>query len=477
MRRWTIAACYGSFRQSASDCECDWTFHFFASLLRISVFGLGALIFGMHAATERNSLYVAYLRISEEIQIALAQIGDTSLLTPDGFLQPARRAGEGVTVNMVGDDGALVLLSGFFDGSNEVRLVRRDGTPEARWKLVFSDIFPDRSLFRHPPATEWNFDTHGALALPDGSVLVVLEYFGLVKLDRCGDIIWTRHEEIHHSVEQAEAGGYWTGGRRLVSVRQPDFFPFSPPYLEDLILRIDVDGTILKELSIPRIMVANGLDALFTANGEAIEEGKGWNHELVHANKITELPSNIAEAFPNFSAGDLAISLRRMNLVMVLDPDAELIKWHRVGPWRCQHDPEFDSDGTITIFNNNTYKNHDVWANTIEEPPRSNILRINPTTDQISVAYGDEPGQELFSTLRGKHELLAGGGFLITEFEGKRVIQTDAAGRTVWEYINRHDETRVAEITEARLYTSGYFDSTDWNCQSSPQLAMNREER
>ena len=53
---------------------------------------------------------------------------------------------------------------------------------------------------------------------------------------------------------------------------------------------------------------------------------------------------------------------------------------------------------------------------------------------------------------------------LITEFEGGRVIEIDADRRKVWEYVNRHDDRRVAEVTEARLYPSGAFTVADWSC-------------
>jgi hypothetical protein len=70
----------------------------------------------------------------------------------------------------------------------------------------------------------------------------------------------------------------------------------------------------------------------------------------------------------------------------------------------------------------------------------------------------------MLSVIRGKHELTARGGLLITEFEGGRVFETDPSGRTIWEYINRYDADEVAEITEARIYPADYFTVSDWSC-------------
>jgi hypothetical protein len=38
-------------------------------------------------------------------------------------------------------------------------------------------------------------------------------------------------------------------------------------------------------------------------------------------------------------------------------------------------------------------------------------------------------------------------------------------GETVWEYINRYDEERVAVISKANRYDRDYFEVDDWsNC-------------
>src|SRR5262245_18004033 len=94
------------------------------------------------------------------------------------------------------------------------------------------------------PATDWNIDTHGVVALPDGSMVFNFEWGGLVKLDRCGHLQWSVHRQTHHSVERAEGGGFWVPGRRLVTKGNP-FPPYDPPFQEDTILRVSDEGRIL----------------------------------------------------------------------------------------------------------------------------------------------------------------------------------------------------------------------------------------
>jgi hypothetical protein len=421
---------------------------------------------GVYSALHENSGYRAVKRADESIRESIAGIEETSFFVPEHFLQWSRQPGDGVTINLRPDDGALILLSGFFDGGNELRLIRRDGSVVRRWPVKFSELFPAPDHLRHPPATDWNIDLHGALVLPDGSPVFNFEYGGLVKLDRCGNVAWTLAHETHHSVERAEGGGFWVPGRRRLNKGPSAFPPFPVPYKEDLLLKVSEAGAIEQEISLPEILYENGLAPLMTATGEDFTRGKSSRRELVHLNKIAELQSGDAASFPAFQAGDLLLSLRNHNMLLVVDPHARKVRWWQIGPWIRQHDPEFSADGTITIFNNNTYAQGmlDEERSDPKAPRLTNILRFDPRTGASTVVFGERPGQEMLSVLRGKHDLTAEGGVLVTEFEAGRVLEADATGRIVWEYVNRYDADNVAEITEARLYPRDYFSVSDWSC-------------
>ena len=389
---------------------------------------------------------------------------------PEFNLQPARYDGDGVTVNDVHEDGQwFIFLTGFFKDTNELRLIRRDGAIVARWPVRFSEIFSDTSHLHQPPATDWNTEVHGALILPDGSVVFNFEYYGLVKLDRCGDLIWTLPRETHHSVERAEAGGFWVPGRRFIpeEIDSP-FPPFESPFTEDTILNISGDGKVLAEISVPKIFYDNGLEAILTASGHHFRTGMSWDNEIVHLNKIEELTSDIADDFPMFEAGDLALSLRELNMVMVIDPGDGEVKWWQIGPWLRQHDPEFKPGGTIVIFNNNIYEmafGESYSTSHISIPRVTNIVEIDPVSRDYKIIYGNRKDQELLSVWRGKLDLTPNGGLIITEFEGGRVIEIDTAGNVIWEYINRYSSEEVAEITEGRIYPESYFSVSNWSCE------------
>lgn len=436
---------------------------------------LGILVFGagLYSGAKRNGIFDFVQNTWRDVKLVFSEIEN---LKSDGdpihFLQPSRQPGSGVTRNLRTDDGNLILLSSYFDGGNEIRLMRRDGTVLARWPLSYSAHFPDASHMRGAPTTDRNIDVHGMLIDPDGSVVFTYEYGGMVKLSRCGDVLWTLRHQTHHSIEPAQRGGYWVPGRQQIrAADHQNFPPFTRKSAEidfddDQILRVSDDGRIIEQVSVARLLKDNGLESILTASGHSYWPDRVFDYELVHLNKIAELSDAYADAFAQFEAGDLMLSLRQLNLVLVVDPNTWRVKWYQTGPWLRQHDPDFNADGTITVFNNNTYRYQLGGGDRskLSSPRVSNIMRINPVTRETEVVYGNRVGQEFLTVIRGKHSMTTQGGVIVTEFEAGRVFETDAQGEIVWEYINRYDDQQVLEITEARLYRNSDFTVADWSC-------------
>ena len=448
-------------------------FFFGAVIILVSI---TIFLFGLYSGYKKTAVLEIIKNANYNVKLVYTEFKNRAPGSdPIHYLQPSRKSGSDISVNERADDGKLVLLSGFFGGDTGLRLIRRDGELLAEWPVRYSEIFPDASFLVRAPKSDRNVDLHGALINPDGSVVFNYEYGGTAKLSRCGEVIWTLEHPTHHSVERAEGGGYWIAGRKYIYPDDTERFPpftdleTDAPFEEDLILRVSEDGEIVEQVSVPRILYDNGLEALLTAGGFNFAPDEVWDEEILHLNKIGELPASIASAFPMFKAGDLVLSVRAYNLLFVVEPDNWRVKWHQTGPWLRQHDPEFEADGTISIFNNNIYRTR-LPASGWSDPavPRvSNILKVDPATGRTEVAYGGREGQEFLSFIRGKQDPTPEGGHFVTEFEAGRAFETDAQGRIVWEYINRYDEARVLEMTEARLYPESYFTVGNWTCPNT----------
>lgn len=385
-------------------------------------------------------------------------------------LQPTRGHGDGVTINRRANDGASVLMVGFFDDENQARLVNRDGSVIKKWSMDFFEHFPEADARACQIKSPLYVDIHGALLTERGELVANYEYCGTVKLDHCGNVLWRLEEPSHHSLIKAQGGGYWLLGRDEWPVEEnrdrfPPFSTVSGAYkiLEDTILRVSEEGEVLDRFSVPQLLYDSGLEALMTATGDNFTPRDGARDELVHTNKIAELSEELSDQFPLFEAGDLALSFRELNLVVVIDGTTRKVKWHQTGPWLRQHDPEFRADGRISIFNNNVYKTAYQGSYTRPNAPRdTNILAVDPVTGETEIIYGQRKHQHMLSVIRGQHELLDGGGMLITEFDAGRVFEINARGRRVWEYVNQFDDRFVGEITNAVRYDADYFE-VDWN--------------
>jgi hypothetical protein len=440
---------------------------FFYTVIIVAFLWL-SFIFGLYSGANKTFVYEAVISLKDFIEKSFSLVfkeASTSLkIHPKHYLQPARYDGAGVTMNDFADNSKeFILLAGFFNKNNELRLIRRNGSIVNRWVVSFKEIFPDKNYFKFYPNTEWNVDIHGSIILEDGSVVFNFENYGLVKLNKNSEISWTLPCLNHHSIERAEHGGFWVPARRFFSEDSISPYPlFKPPFFEDYIMKVSEDGDIISEISVAELLHRNSLEPILTLTGSGEPMPMPTYHydirdkELFHLNDIEELYSAMADNFPLFEAGDLAISLRNRNLVIVFSPVTMEIKWWKIGPWVRQHDIDFQSDGTVTIFNNNTDGTPDGKL-----MGGSNVVKINPATGDSKIIFGAESWQVMHTNIRGKHQILPGNRLLITEHEGGRVIETDTNGSIIWEYINRYDEDEVAEITEARMYPDDYFNLSE----------------
>jgi hypothetical protein len=139
------------------------------------------------------------------------------------------------------------------------------------------------------------------------------------------------------------------------------------------------------------------------------------------------------------------VSLRSINLVLVIDPQSLGIRWWSQGVVRRQHDPDWNDRGTITVYDNNMHREH------------SRIQELVPGQIEANILLAGED-HDFYSWRRGKHDQTPGGGLLITSTEQGRVFETNARGEVVFEFVNRYSENdKVLPVSEARFLPPDYF--------------------
>lgn len=428
----------------------------FRAILALVVFGF-IFVVGLYSGHHRNWLHQIVYGTFDQTRLVIKEIPNLTKSKPIHFLRQARYEGEGVTVNAgpnKTDD--YLLLSGFFKDHNGVRLIDRDGTIVHEWNVSIFDTVGDPSFCRNPPATEWNAIPHGTIIEPDGSIVFGFESCGMVKLDRCSAPVWAQTELItHHSPNFMSNGDIVIAGGEFVPDGPDVQWPFDNEYWEDLIFIFSPDGTLKKSKPMTDLFVENGFQPLLTSTGGFAT----WVNGEFHLNEVEALSPELAPAFPMFEANDLILSFRNLNMIMVVDAAMEKIKWHQVGPWIRQHDPDFQPDGTITLYDNNTDE-----TNAGIRSGGSRIYRVDPVSGETEIVYGGTPETHFYSRERATHQMQPDGSLLVTEAQGGRVFQVDRSGEIIWEWVNRYDEDNVTWMHDASIHPKSFFEVSDWSC-------------
>lgn len=211
-------------------------------------------------------------------------------------------------------------------------------------------------------------------------------------------------------------------------------------------------------MSILDIIYDSDLVGMLFADGSVIPGGTGTrgHDDVTHINDIETLDRADASAFPRFEAGDIMVSMRILNAVVVIDRKTRRIKWSRIGPYIRQHDPDFLPNGRISVFDNRT----DNADGTLLGGSR--IIEVDIDSPEPVVVYdGATPdGPRFYTEVRGKHQYLPNGNILLTEEGAGRALEVTPDGTTVWAYIDRWDEERIVRLTEATRYPESYADFT-----------------
>jgi hypothetical protein len=321
-----------------------------------------------------------------------------------------------------------------------VRLFDEDGEEVHRWPIRYG-------LFDEETKPQ-NVMLHGLELFEDGSLAVTFDAGQAVaRVDACGRPIWSTIGRYHHSLHRDGRGN-------ILSWR------------DDTIVWLDEEtGEEVRAIDL-RKEVVNALDGeqlayldIRTRTPENAGEEIRYLEDPFHPNDAEPLRAEMADAFPMFEAGDVLVSLRELNMIAVIDPESRELKWWQHGPWLKQHDPDFQPDGTITVYDNATGTGS------------SKIRRIDPETGEMSVDFAGGEEVPFYSWRRGKHQVLRNGNILLTEAEHGRVMEIAPDGTPVWDRHMVWDADSNVIITEARKIPPDFFEGGVPSCDEEIAMA------
>ncbi len=267
----------------------------------------------------------------------------------------------------------------------------------------------------------------GGHLFPNGDLLLVYEVkslgipaTALVKVDADSHIIWRSEAKVHHAIEVVGDKIYALSAidhprrARPVDRRLRNLAP-------QLLVILDSEGKLLS--SHPLIdAIANTKNMRLADTIDATQ----LPEPSLHANSLDVLTEQTAHFIPGAKSGDVLLSLRNLDMLVVLDPHSDKIVWALRGGWRLQHDAKMLPNGHILMFDN---------QGNLMTNGRSRVLEIDPKSGGIVWSFAGTNDDPLDSgDNRGGAQRLANGDTLINESDAGRILEVTPDGSVVWEY-------------------------------------------
>jgi hypothetical protein len=286
-----------------------------------------------------------YASIPGKIKVFIKNFLDGTLFDSEHTIIKNNYIKDGFTVydtSLAFLDGLNLLVSSYDreTRSNEISLIDLD-QKKIKHKWIIPDTLEmirerfkssrDYYHFRHP------------LLYDDTAIIVNAFPLGLnkpclIKINKHGKVDWFI-DNSHHSIEFDADQNIWVCGikkpTQSYSYIQNNKIPL------DAIFKIDPKkGKVLFSKSVFEIFHENQLDFLISIGQ--------FEDDLFHINDIE--PAMSSTKF--WKKGDLLISLRHRNTILLFRPSTNKVIWVKTGPWSNQHDCDFLDDDKILVFGN-----------------------------------------------------------------------------------------------------------------------------
>jgi hypothetical protein len=270
--------------------------------------------------------------------------------------------------------------------------------------------------WRDPGESRW----HSVELLPDGGLLVVERETGIVRLDADSRPLWRHPARAHHDL--------WVADDRIhalarVARRVPRVHP-EIDMLDDLIVVLSSEGELLEEISVFDLISRSPyrwlLHSVAHKPVDALIEESSQALDVLHVNHVEVFDGRLAGRSGLFARGNLLLSIRNLNAILILDGATREILWVW-GPTNLllQHHPNLLDNGHLLIFDNRR--------------ERSRIVELDVESYAITWEY---TAPDFFSATRGSVQRLANGNTLVTESDPGYAFEVTPDGDEVWRFAN-----------------------------------------
>ncbi len=334
-------------------------------------------------------------------------------------------------------DGFTLLMYG---GDSRAVLVNMRGDVVHEWHVPFSHLWSSPPHLRGwiDDAAVYFNDGH---VYPNGDLVVVIEGpinalnssngYGLVKLDKDSHVLWKYAEKCHHDVDVDDDGTIYAIVNEVIDRVPPGLEHIPTPCMVDCIDVISPEGKRLKRIPLLESIQSSPFAPLLSVlerpkagtaapAGTAPFQDDQLRRDVLHTNAVKVLRRSQAAKFPLFRPGQLLVSPRHLDALLVLDPQSGQVVWAARGPWHAQHDPSFLDSGRLLLFDN------------LGSPRTSRVLEYDPRTQAFPWSYPGPDGASFLSRIRGMCQRLANGNTLVVNSDGGEAFEVSPDHEIVW---------------------------------------------
>jgi len=306
-------------------------------------------------------------------------------------------------------------------------LIDMNGLELHRWSLSRNEVMPRAAMEARTLFGAFEPQVETGHLFPNGDLLLIYEQKAvgasdtlLVKLDMNSHILWKTQAKVHHAVEVAGDKIYALTSKTTPPTADIPSLAGMPVINESLSI-LAADGVALSTHSI--------LDAMANAKGMRLIDTIPFSDRIdpLHSNSLDVLTEQTAHFVPGAKPGDVLLSLRNLDMLVVLDTETDTIVWALRGGWRRQHDAKMLPNGHILLFDN---------QGDLTGSGRSRVLEILPATGAIVWSFSGTDDDPLDSEIRGGAQRIAGGNTLISESTSGRILEVTPNGSIAWEYVD-----------------------------------------
>lgn len=280
------------------------------------------------------------------------------------------------------------------------------------WRYDFKKVWPDAEV---PEDTQNHRFWRRVHLYENGDLLAIFEGFGLIKLDKDSNLLWAYPGKAHHDLFVRGDGSIYVLTRKAVVNPRYDT---EYPVLEDFICILDREGREIRKVSI-----LNSIENSFYSPLLNMRPVRG---DFMHTNTIEVLDGRLAQRSPAFGAGNVLISMLKLDTIGIIDMEKQRMIWALTGMWHLQHQPTVLDSGTMLIFDNQGHQG------------KSRVMEFDPLTREIVWVYADSPEQPFFSEDCGSSAQLPNGNVLISETNNGRAFEVAPDKTIVWEFYSPH---------------------------------------